>query len=251
MDFHYVNLKRHHWIPNLKNQCQLWLSQKELELFSLFYMCHFPIFFIYISFATFVIFITQLFFFIDYVCNQADLDIIEPIKKIPCKPGKEQVVLIDDAFIDRMNMECLFQPNAFLNDQVINAYITLLRAQDHLKLRACGEVLLENSLISSILKRDGLSKTITQEDMTQFRTKLAAILLSSELNKRKGCLLVKVDDEEIGSLSDVEILHSPNGPCKRKNTIKLLQHALLMELWTHFYCVAFPHLTCQRPRKIR
>jgi hypothetical protein len=52
--------------------------------------------------------------------------------------------------------------------------------------------------------------------MTQFRTKLAAILLSSELNKRKGCLLVKVDDEAIGSLSDVEILQSPNSPCKRK-----------------------------------
>jgi hypothetical protein len=59
------------------------------------------------------------FFFTDYVCNQADLDIIEPIKKIPYKPRKEQVVLIDDALIDRMNMECLFQSNAFLNDQVI------------------------------------------------------------------------------------------------------------------------------------
>jgi len=42
--------------------------------------------------------------------------------------------------------------------QVINAYITLLRAQDHLKLRACGKVLLKNSLISSILKRDGDDK---------------------------------------------------------------------------------------------
>jgi hypothetical protein len=48
--------------------------------------------------------------------------------------------------------------------QVINAYITLLRAQDHLKLRACGEVLLENSLISSILKRDGDHK-IKMEDL--------------------------------------------------------------------------------------
>jgi hypothetical protein len=28
-------------------------------------------------------------------------------------------VLINDAFIDRMNMECLFQLNEFLNDQVI------------------------------------------------------------------------------------------------------------------------------------
>ena len=48
--------------------------------------------------------------------------------------------------------------------QVINAYITLLRAQDHLKLRACGKVLLENSLISSILKRDGDDK-IKMEDL--------------------------------------------------------------------------------------
>ncbi|XP_066319687.1 putative ubiquitin-like-specific protease 1B isoform X2 [Miscanthus floridulus] len=47
---------------------------------------------------------------------------------------------------------------------VINAYITLLRAQDHLKLRACGKVLLENSLISSILKRDGDDK-IKMEDL--------------------------------------------------------------------------------------
>jgi hypothetical protein len=42
--------------------------------------------------------------------------------------------------------------------QVINAYMTLLRAQHHLKLRACGKVLLENSMISSILKRDGDDK---------------------------------------------------------------------------------------------
>jgi len=47
-------------------------------------------------------------------------------------------------------------------------------------------------------------------------TKLAAILLSSDLNKRKGSLLVKVDDEVIGSLSDVEILQSPNSPYKKK-----------------------------------
>jgi hypothetical protein len=44
------------------------------------------------------------------------------LKKSPYKPGKQQVVLIDDAFIDRMNMECLFQPNAFLNDQ-FNAFL--------------------------------------------------------------------------------------------------------------------------------
>lgn len=62
-------------------------------------------------------------FFIDYVCTQNDLHNIEPIRKIPYKLGKEQVVLIDDAFLDRMSMECLFQPNEFLNDQVISTSI--------------------------------------------------------------------------------------------------------------------------------
>ncbi|KAG0537901.1 hypothetical protein BDA96_03G188500 [Sorghum bicolor] len=63
-----------------------------------------------------------------------------------------------------MDMECLFQPNEFLNDQVINENIMLLRAQDYLKLRAYGKVLLENSLISSILKRDCDDK-IKMEDL--------------------------------------------------------------------------------------
>jgi hypothetical protein len=30
-------------------------------------------------------------------------------------------VLIDDAFVERKWMECLFQPNAYLGDEVIHA----------------------------------------------------------------------------------------------------------------------------------
>ena len=51
--------------------------------------------------------------------------------------------------------------------------------------------------------------------MIQFRTKLAAILLSSELNKRKGHPLVEENDEESGSPDDVVMLKNPPNLCKR------------------------------------
>lgn len=55
----------------------------------------------------------------------------------------------------------------------------------------------------------------SQDGITQFRLKLAAILLSLDINK-KGCLLDKDDNEEISNPSDVIILQSPNKKCKRK-----------------------------------
>jgi sentrin-specific protease 1 len=46
---------------------------------------------------------------------------------------------------------------------------------------------------------------------------MAAILLSSDLNKRRGCLLYKYEKEvDSGSLSDVEILENPTNFKKRK-----------------------------------
>ncbi|AQK83856.1 hypothetical protein ZEAMMB73_Zm00001d037392 [Zea mays] len=48
---------------------------------------------------------------------EGDLALIDFIKEIPCEPRVE-VVLIDDAFVERKSMECLFQPNAYLGDEV-------------------------------------------------------------------------------------------------------------------------------------
>jgi len=59
-------------------------------------------------------------FALDYICTQGDLALIDFIKEIPCEPRVE-VVLIDDAFVERKWMECLFQPNAYLGDEVIHA----------------------------------------------------------------------------------------------------------------------------------
>jgi hypothetical protein len=56
-----------------------------------------------------------------------------------------------------------------------------------------------------------------QDDMLHFRKKLAAILLFSDINKRKGCPLYKYDKEvDAGSSSDVQILDSPTNPKKMK-----------------------------------
>jgi hypothetical protein len=47
-----------------------------------------------------------------------------------------------------------------------------------------------------------------QDDMKKFRLKLAAILLTSELNKQKGCPYLD-SDENIGSPSDCAIVEKP------------------------------------------
>ncbi|ONM60906.1 hypothetical protein ZEAMMB73_Zm00001d022522 [Zea mays] len=233
-------------------------------------------------------------------------------EEIPCEPRVE-VVLIDDAFVERKWMECLFQPSAYLGDEVIDCYINLIKAQKHLKCRSGGRVHIENAFQFNFLKRDGdleikteelypikdmahicsaerrvllyldhdmikglqrqidmisqckelkdhrwpdlqvaswplreidmgyakqtdssscglfllnyieywtgdeLSDSFTQDDMSHFREKMAAILLSSDLNKRRGCLLYKNEKEvDSGSPSDVEILENPTDSNKRK-----------------------------------
>jgi hypothetical protein len=65
-----------------------------------------------------------------------------------------------------------------------------------------------------------------QADIKNFRPKLAAILLSSDLNKRKGCPLYKNNtnkstrDNETGS-NDVEVLEPSPNPNKRKRSPKI------------------------------
>jgi hypothetical protein len=65
---------------------------------------------------------------------------------------------------------------------------------------------------------------LTLQDVTKnFRPKLAAILLSSDLNKRNGCPLYKsntnrsTEDNETDS-SDVEVLEPSSNPNKRKRS---------------------------------
>ncbi|PWZ20066.1 ATP-dependent DNA helicase PIF1, partial [Zea mays] len=228
---------------------------------------------------------------------KGDLALIDWIKEIPCEPRVE-VVLIDDAFVERKWMECLFQPDAYLGDEVIDCYINLIKAQEHLKCRSGGRVHIENAFQFNFLKRDGDVETKTDElypskdmaqissaerrvllyldhdmvfipiniremhwylvvinarnmeiqvldslgtssgrndlidtdDMSHFRKKLAAILLSSDINKRKGCPLYKYDKEvDAGCSSDVQILDSPTNPKKRKLLCVSEENEVLME----------------------
>ncbi|AQL04011.1 hypothetical protein ZEAMMB73_Zm00001d046268, partial [Zea mays] len=77
---------------------------------------------------------------------------------------------------------------------------------------------------------DELSDNFTQDDMSHFRKKLAAILLSSDINKRKGCPLYKYDKEvDVGCSSDVQILDSPTNPKKRKLLCVSEKSEVLME----------------------
>jgi sentrin-specific protease 1 len=60
--------------------------------------------------------------------------------------------------------------------------------------------------------------------------KLAAILLSSYINKRKGYPLYKYDKEvDVGCSSDVQILDSPTNPKKRKLLCVSEESEVLME----------------------
>ncbi|PWZ44727.1 ATP-dependent DNA helicase PIF1 [Zea mays] len=102
-------------------------------------------------------------------------------EEIPCEPRVE-VVLIDDAFVERKWMECLFQPSAYLGDEVIDCYINLIKAQKHLKCRSGGRVHIENAFQFNFLKRDGDLEIKTEElypikDMTHICSAERRVLL--------------------------------------------------------------------------
>jgi len=90
-----------------------------------------------------------------YVCTQIDLDAIEATKKIPAAPGLEEVVRIGVAMVKRYHMQCLFEPGEHIYDEVISAYVFLMRTQEHMLKRSGGSAYLEDPLVSVFLKRDG------------------------------------------------------------------------------------------------
>uniref|UniRef100_A0A804MK26 RRM domain-containing protein n=1 Tax=Zea mays TaxID=4577 RepID=A0A804MK26_MAIZE len=95
----------------------------------------------------------------DYKCTPEDVQLIEYIKTLP---GKQVVVNIDSAWLNRNDMECLFHGDIQLSDEALSAYIHCIRGEEHLLHREGGNVFLENTFISSLLKRDGDPKSITK-----------------------------------------------------------------------------------------
>jgi hypothetical protein len=68
--------------------------------------------------------------------------------------------------------------------------------------------------------------------MTQFRTKLAAILLTTDLNKLKACPLTKNSDDDIGSPSDVVHITSNNKRKKCHNDNEEKNNETLYSRWS-------------------
>ncbi|KAL5647921.1 hypothetical protein ACJX0J_042276, partial [Zea mays] len=93
----------------------------------------------------------------DYKCTPEDVQLIEYIKT---SPGKQVVVNIDSAWLNRNDMECLFHGDIQLSDEALSAYIHCIRGEEHLLHREGGKVFLENTFISSLLKRDGDPKVL-------------------------------------------------------------------------------------------
>ncbi|KAJ1256225.1 hypothetical protein BS78_K060300, partial [Paspalum vaginatum] len=91
---------------------------------------------------------------VDYICTRDDLVLIEFIKSIPCGPTVVEVVSISPDSISRKHMECLFRHDTYLGDEVINSYLTLLNAREHIKERPGGTVLKEPTFKAEMFKRD-------------------------------------------------------------------------------------------------
>ncbi|ONM35626.1 hypothetical protein ZEAMMB73_Zm00001d042515 [Zea mays] len=93
----------------------------------------------------------------DYKCTPEDVQLIEYIKTLP---GEQVVVNIDSAWLNRNDMECLFHGDIQLSGEALSAYIHCIRDEEHLLHREGGKVFLENTFISSLLKRDGDPKVL-------------------------------------------------------------------------------------------
>uniref|UniRef100_A0A804QGB4 Transmembrane 9 superfamily member n=1 Tax=Zea mays TaxID=4577 RepID=A0A804QGB4_MAIZE len=103
----------------------------------------------------------------DYKCTPEDVQLIEYIKTLP---GKQVVVDIDSAWLNRNDMECLFHGDIQLSGEALSAYIHCIRDEEHLLHREGGKVFLENTFISSLLKRDGDPKMLLNYLQNQSRT---------------------------------------------------------------------------------
>ncbi|ONM28976.1 hypothetical protein ZEAMMB73_Zm00001d039503 [Zea mays] len=123
----------------------------------------------------------NIFHCIDYKCTPEDVQLIEYIKTLP---GKQVVVNIDSAWLNRNDMECLFHGDMQLSDKALNAYIHCIRGEEHLLHREGGKVFLENTFISSLLKRDGDPKVFLPMNIEDFHWYLA--VLNAKKSELKG-----------------------------------------------------------------
>ncbi|AQK72061.1 hypothetical protein ZEAMMB73_Zm00001d016968 [Zea mays] len=108
----------------------------------------------------------------DYKCTPEDVQLIEYIKTLL---GKQVVVDIDSAWLNRNDMECLFHGDIQVSGEALSAYIHCIRDEEHLLHREGGKVFLENTFISSLLKRNGDPKVFIPMNIENFHWYLAVL----------------------------------------------------------------------------
>ncbi|ONL99138.1 hypothetical protein ZEAMMB73_Zm00001d029640 [Zea mays] len=118
----------------------------------------------------------------DYKCTPEDVQLIEYIKTLP---GKQVVVDIDSAWLNRNDMECLFHGDIQVSGEALSAYIHCIRDEEHLLHREGGKVFLENTFISSLLKRDGDPKVLLNCVHSNEYRKFSLVPGSSECKKNE------------------------------------------------------------------
>ncbi|AQK64346.1 hypothetical protein ZEAMMB73_Zm00001d013773 [Zea mays] len=84
-------------------------------------------------------------------------------------------------------MECLFHGDIQLSDEALSAYIHCIRGEEHLLHREGGKVFLENTFISSLLKRDGNPKVLLNCVPSNEYRKFSLVPGSSECKKKVSC----------------------------------------------------------------
>uniref|UniRef100_A0A8R7PJ34 Ubiquitin-like protease family profile domain-containing protein n=2 Tax=Triticum urartu TaxID=4572 RepID=A0A8R7PJ34_TRIUA len=98
---------------------------------------------------------------------------------------KTKLVHISDALLTNAEMRCLTHDDVFLHDDVINAYIYCISAQEHLQNRADGKVHIASTFVSSLFKKDKIDPATHRHIVKRVNTFLEHDMVFLPVNIRK------------------------------------------------------------------
>ncbi|PWZ18263.1 hypothetical protein Zm00014a_042329 [Zea mays] len=169
----------------------------------------------------------------DYKCTPEDVQLIEYIKTLP---GKQVVVDIDSAWLNRNDMECLFHGDIQVSGEALSAYIHCIRDEEHLLHREGGKVFLENTFISSLLKRDGDPKVLLNCVHSNEYRKFSLVPGSSECKKSE----VHVLDSMGQQITDRRDLYTTLKGLERQIKLAAEHKELYQGKWSNLDVASWP-----------
>ncbi|AQL01284.1 hypothetical protein ZEAMMB73_Zm00001d044993 [Zea mays] len=163
----------------------------------------------------------------DYKCTPEDVQLIEYIKTLP---GKQVVVDIDSAWLNRNDMECLFHGDIQVSSEALSAYIHCIRDEEHLLHREGGKVFLENTFISSLLKRDGDPKVLLNCKEDTIEKRVDNYLQSDMLKGIERQIKLAAEQKELyqGKWSNLDVA---SWPVIEKITTQMQTDGVSCGLW--------------------